>query len=186
MPNLYFDALVLAGEDALTNHFLTSLVIPALPIPNFPITNLNLRVTNFSIPEVTTNTYEWVKRGKKYTRPSGLIDNPTEFSFTYRIDKYFAIYNAITAWMEFIHNRSNGTMASDSGLAGIGGPSLFRAPIVVNGLDANGVITNMWSFFGCYPTSHDGIEFDEETGDPLSAAVTMHFVDMLWPGIIIP
>jgi hypothetical protein len=183
MPNTYFDALMVSGEDALQNHGIFSLIIPTLPIAGFPVENLNLRVTNFAIPELTIDTYEIVKRGKKFERPSGVSGMTKDFQFTYRIDRYYTTYNALTAWMGLIQNPVTLTMASDAGLNGTGGISTYRAPVNITALDTNNNLLNAWSYMGCFPKTHDAIEFDETSGDPITASCTMSYVDIFFPGI---
>jgi hypothetical protein len=178
MPST-LDILATFGNDALANHF--NLILPVFPNA-IALANLNMRIKTFEIPEQTIETYEITKRGKKLTRPSGISGQSNEFSFTYRIDKYFQTYNSISQWMSFIQNPTNMAMASDSGPLGAGGASEFRVPIIVNGLDANNIITNVWAFTGCWPSSQDAISFDEESGDPLEASVTMQFITVVYPG----
>lgn len=178
MPST-LDILSTFGEDALGSHF--SVLIPVFPNV-IALANLNMRVKSFEIPAQTIGYYEITKRGKKLTRPSGVSDQGNEFSFTYRVDKYFSVYNSISQWMSFIQNPTNMASASDSGPLGVGGASEFRVPIIVNGLDANDIITNVWSFSGCWPSSQDAISFDEESGDPLEVSVTMQYITAVYPG----
>lgn len=183
MPNSYFDALMQSSEDALQNHAIFSLIVPSLPIANFPVENLNLRVTNCTAPEFTIDVYEVIKRGKKFERPSGVSGMTKEFSFTYRIDRYYTTYNALIAWMGYIHNPVTNTMASDAGLNGTGGLSTFRAPINITAIDTNDNLLNTWTYMGCFPKTHDAIEFDETSGEPITASCTMSYVDIFYPSI---
>jgi len=183
MPNIFFDALINSGEDALANHFQFGLIIPAIPIPGFPVNNLNLRVTNVGIPEITVPTYEVTKRGKKIERVAGVSDMSKEFDFTYRVDKYFTTYNAINAWIAYIQNPITLAMGSDSGLLGTAGPSTFRSNVFIDGLTTNNIITNKWIYTGCFPKKQDAIEFDEESGEPLTLSVTMSYIDIIYPGV---
>jgi hypothetical protein len=180
MPST-LDFLLLANEDALTNHFQT--IIPVFPNV-LSIENLNLRVLTVEIPAQTISTYTITKRGRTATRPSGVSEQGNEFTFTYRSDKYFGCYNSISQWLSFIQNPSSMAMASDSGIAGIGGLSTFRVPVIVQGLDTSDIITNTWSFLGCYPVSQDAVSFDEGTGDPLEVSVTMNYTTMIYPGML--
>jgi len=180
MPST-LDILQTFGEDALSNHFNAIITFPSL-IQNAALASLNLRLKSIEIPAQTIGTYEITKRGKKLTRPNGVSEQGNDFTFTYRVDKYFTVYNAISQWMSFIQNPTNMAAASDSGSLGVGGASEYRAPIIVNGLDANNIITNIWSFSGCWPSSQDTISFDEESGDPLEVSVTMQYITAVYPG----
>jgi hypothetical protein len=178
MPST-LDILAAFGEDALQNHYMV--IIPSFPNV-LALANLNMRVKAFDLPAQTIGTYEITKRGKKLTRPSGVSDQGNEFTFTYRSDKYFQVYNSISQWMSFIQNPTNMAMASDSGPLGAGGASEFRVPFIVNGLDTNNIITNVWSFSGCWPSSQDAISFDEDNGDPIEVSVTMQYITAVYPG----
>lgn len=178
MPST-LDILSTFGSDSLTNNF--NVIIPTFPNV-LALANLNMRIKTFEIPPQAIGFYEITKRGKKLTRPSGLSEQDNEFTFTYRSDKYFQVYNSISQWMSFIQNPTNMSMASDSGPLGAGGASEFRVPIIVNGLDTNNVITNTWVFTGCWPSNQDGITFDEESGDPIEVTVTMQYITPVFPG----
>lgn len=183
MPeNLVLNLLRLAGEDALTNHF--NMIIPAFPNA-LAVASLNLRILTVEIPAQTLSTYTITKRGKTFERPGGVSEQGNEFTFTYRVDKYFQTYQAISQWLGFIKSPTTGAMASDSGPGGLAGVSEFRVPIVINGLDANNMITGVWTMTGCFPKSQDAISFDESTGDPIEGSVTMSYVDIFYPGDVV-
>jgi|WetSurMetagenome_2_1015567.scaffolds.fasta_scaffold16392_2 hypothetical protein len=176
------DIISVFGEDALTNHFM--MIIPAFP-KVLQIANLNMRVLTCEIPQQQIGTYTITKRGRTMTRPSGVSEQGNEFTWGFRVDKYFQTYQAISQWMQFIQNPSTMAGASDSGPLGVGGLSEYRVPVVVNGLDTNNIITNVWTLTGCYPTSVDAVSFDEESGDPIVVSVTMQYQTMYYPGMII-
>jgi len=175
------DNLLLLGEDALTNHFMV--IIPAFPNV-VQLANLNMRILTTNIPGQTIETYDIVKRGKKATRPSSMSGQEKTFTFTYRVDKYFQVYQGISQWLAFIQNPITMAMASDSGLLGTGGASTYRVPIIVQGLDTNDVLTNVWTFTGCYPSEQDEIGFDENSSDPIEKTVTMNFINLYYPGSV--
>jgi hypothetical protein len=181
MSGLLLDDLMLLGEDALSNHY--QLIIPSFPnVLQLP--NLNMRVLSVDIPTQAIGTYEITKRGKKATRPSGLSEQERTFTFTYRVDKYFQVYQGMSQWLAYIQNPVTLSMGSDSGPAGIGGPSTFRVPMIVLGLDTNDIITNTWTMTGCWPTEQDNISFEEESGDPITKSVTINFINIYYPGQI--
>jgi hypothetical protein len=181
MGGLLLDTMALFGEDALSNHF--QMIIPSFPnVLQLP--NLNMRVLSVEIPDQTIDTYDLTKRGKKFSRPSGLSEQEKTFTFTYRVDKYFQVYQGISQWLAYIQNPVTLAMASDSGPLGAGGPSTYRVPIIINGLDTNDIITNVWTFTGCFPTTQDGISFEEESSDPIIKSVTMSYINLYYPGMI--
>ncbi|MGD9678161.1 MAG: hypothetical protein AB7V16_07330 [Vulcanibacillus sp.] len=173
------DILATLGEDALQNHY--QMIIPPHPgLGN--ILNLNSRILSVEIPPRTIGTYTITKRGKTLTRPSGILEQGNEFSFTYRPDKQYDTYKAIGRWMNLIQDSVTGLMPlSDSGPLGTGGVSLFRVPITVLALDANNVINSTWIFMGCWPTEQSSLSFSEDTGEPLDVTITMQYTTLLYP-----
>ena len=174
------DILQTFSEDALLNHW--SLVIPVFPNV-IALASLNMRIKTFELPGQSIGTYEITKRGRKLTRPNGVSEQGNEFTFSYRVDKYFQTYNSISAWMGYIQNPVTMAMASDSGPLGVGGASEYRVPIIINGLDSNNIITNVWTMTGCWPSAQDGLSFDEESGDPIEVSVTMQYGAIYYPGL---
>jgi len=152
-------------EDALANQF--QLIIP--PFPGVEdIQQTNLRVLTVDIPEYAIGTYEITKKGSKMTRRSGISELPTEFSFTYRVDKNYSVYKGFLSWLKLCRDSVTGIMAPEN---------VIRVPITVQPIDGNNnVLFEGWEMFGCFPSSHDGLSFDEESGDPLTASVTMQMM----------
>lgn len=177
------DVLSNLGLDALANHF--SIVIPSFSELGFGSAPLNMRVLTVDIPEREIGTYEIVKRGRKMTRPSGVSEQNLQVSFTYRIDKYFQCYKSISNWMNFIQNNQTMALASDSGPLGMGGGSEFRHNVEVWALDSldTGTPHTIWTLEGAYPTSMDGISFDETSGDPLEGSVTLDCKNIIYPSV---
>lgn len=171
------------SEDALANHY--QLIIPTFPpVSANSIAQLNLRVLSVEIPEQAIDTYEITKRGRKADRPGGISGQALELSFTYRVDKYFQCYTAISQWLAFIKDPITMAMASDSGPAGAGGPSTFRTDLIILGLDTNNIVTSTWSINGFMPTSQSNVAFEEESGDPIIATVSGKFLGIKYPGMI--
>lgn len=165
-------------EDALSNHFLLS-------IPSFPgvsdIYQTNLRVITIDLPEKVIETYEIIHGGRKMTRPSGISGTSNQFSFTYRADKYMDVYKGFCQWAEYVHDSQTGLSLGDA-VPLVGGPSLIRVPIKVSTAEADKVPNGTeWTFNGCYITSHGGLTFDENSGDPIEVSGTMDFIDVVWP-----
>ena len=175
------DVMANMGLDALTNHF-------AVVIPNFTqlgtnVANLNMRVLSVDIPDREIGTYEIIKRGRKMDRPNGISEQNREVSFTFRQDKYMGCYKSIHNWMNYIQNNQTMAMASDSGTLGLGGQSEFRHDVEVwalTNLD-EGKPHTIWTLEGAYPTSIDGISFDETNGDPIETSVTLNCMNIIYP-----
>ena len=152
-------------EDALANQF--QIIMPPFP----GVTDLQqtiLRIKSIDIPEYSIATYEITKKGSKFTRRSGVSEMPTEFSFTYRVDKNYDVYKGIIRWMQTCRDSTTGVMLPEAAV---------RFPITVQPIDsADNLLSGGWVMEGCFPSSHDGISFDEESGDPLEASVTMQML----------
>lgn len=175
------EILAQLGEDALANHF--TVVIPAIDKLGASVASLNMRVLTIEIPERTIGNYEITKRGRKMTRPSGVSEQSTEVSFTFRCDKYFLGYKGLINWMNFIQNNRTMAMASDSGVMGLGGASQFRHDVsvwAISSLD-DGVPNTIWTLEGAYPTSVSSISFDETSGDPIECDVTLNCMNIVYP-----
>ena len=182
------DTLASLGEDALANKY--SIILPTTVSQLAGVNDqLTFRITNVSIPDKTINTYPITKRGRVFDRPSGVSEQSREISFTFRPDKKLVTYKAISNWMNYIQNNETMFMASDSGANGDGGASLFRAPIeiwAIDSLDDNtisGTPNSIWVCEGCFPTSLGGLEFDEESGDPLTVDVTLNCFNIIYPSV---
>ena len=182
------DVLQTLGEDAISNHY--SIILPTTVSQLAGVNDqLTFRITNVSIPDKTINTYTITKRGRQFDRPSGVSEQSREISFTFRPDKKLVTYKAISNWMNYIQSNETMFMASDSGADGTGGASLFRAPIeiwAIDSLDDNtisGTPNSIWVCEGCFPTSLGGLEFDEESGDPLSVDVTLNCFNIIYPSV---
>jgi hypothetical protein len=180
------DVLQTLGEDAISNHY--SIILPTTVSQLAGVNDqLTFRITNVSIPEKTIGTYPITKRGRTFDRPNGKNEQERNISFSFRPDKKLLTYKAISNWMSYIQNNETMFMASDSGANGEGGASLFRAPIeiwAIDNLDDNnlaGTPNSIWTCEGCFPTSLGGLEFDEESGDPLSVDVTLNCFNIIYP-----
>jgi len=182
------DVLSSLGEDALANKY--SIILPTTVSQLAGVNDqLTFRITNVSIPDKTIGTYTITKRGRQFDRPNGMSEQSREISFSFRPDKKLLTYKALSNWMSYIQNNETMFMASDSGPSGEGGASLFRAPIeiwAIDNLDDNniaGTPNSIWICQGCFPTTLSGLEFDEESGDPLSVDVTLNCFNIIYPSV---
>ena len=180
------DELFSAGEDALGNHY--SIILPTSISQLAGVTDqLTLRIKSVSIPDKEISTYSITKRGRTFDRPSGNNEQNREVPFSFRPDKRLLTYKAIANWMNYIQNNETMFMASDSGANGDGGASLFRANLevwAIDNLDDNnyaGTPNSIWTLVGAFPTSLSGLEFDDESGEPLSVDVTLNCMNIIYP-----
>lgn len=169
------ETLYRAGDDALQNQFaITFSEIPFMPELDF----LTARVTSVDVPAQSVGTYEVHYGTQSFTKPSGKIDTTNEFSFEFRVDKYWTLYKGLKLWLNYIGSNADGSMAEDVGA--IGGESGIRIPfITVRTEDSMGIQTSTgWTFEKCFIQNLDGTSFSQDSGDPITVSVTLHFLKM--------
>lgn len=164
--------LSILEEDALANFF--DVVIPSFP----GVINLqqsNIRVTEIGIPNSSNGTYNVDYKAETMPKPNGKITTQKSFTFTFRIDKNYDVYKGFMAWRNLLLNEETGIGSPDF----VNGTSPLRVPIKVVPSDNTGtVVTEGWTFTGCFPSEIGGFSYNVTTGDPLSCTVTMQFITM--------
>jgi len=162
------------GSDALGNEF--EIIIP--PFPGvIDLTSTVLRTTKFELPGLGVSTYTVDYKTQKFTKPTGKNNTPNEFTFDFRIDKYWKVYEGLENWLNIILNQDTGGMALD-GIAGTA--SSIRIPIDAIPVDHNGDTTKKgWTFTGCFISNLTGASFDQSVGEALTATATIQFVKRL-------
>ena len=163
------DILHNLGDDALSNLFDCILV----PFPGaIDAVNTQFRIQNVSIPSVGVGTYETHYKTQRITKPNGKIEDPKEFSFDYRVDKNWNIYNGFKNWKNIVANTKTGIMTPDL-------PGSIRIPITVITTDSNGVPTGgKWIFEGTYIINQGEVGFDYTAGDPIMVTVTFGYLTL--------
>jgi len=163
------------GDDALANQAEIIINPLALFASNDP---LRLRTTTFDIPEFAIGEYTIDYKTQKFNKPSGKIETPQEFTFNFRADKYWTIYQALLAWKNTIGNDRTGAMSED--VDPITGISLIRTDVIVLTKDSNGTLTSPgWTFSKCWLKNLGGVSFDNASGDPIEVSVTLDFLKMI-------
>lgn len=162
------------GDDALGNQFRISInpILAVLPDP------IEFRTTQVSIPEQSINTYPVKYKTQTFNKPSGSITTPTQFTFTFRNDKYWALYRMFSAWLGAIANNATGAMAEDVLPGGI---APLRTTIVVQSIDSAGNPTSgLWTFSQSMITNLQGVDFSQDTDSPILTQVTMNYLKMVF------
>ena len=167
------DDIFKMGDDALANLFEMSF----LPIPVLSsIQNQLIRIQNITIPGITIDTYDVHYKTQMIQKPNGKINDPKEFTFDIRVDRYYLVYKAFVAWRNLIQNPKTGKVALDQPLMN------NRTNITVKALNADGTSLagfEKWTFVGCWCKGVGDIAFDYTSGDPLTLTITMgiHLID---------
>lgn len=158
------------GDDAIANSW--EIILPPFPGAIDPISTA-LRITDLTIPGISVGNYDIEYKTQKFTKPNGKITTTNTFDFTFRIDKYWKVYEGLENWLNLIGNNESGIMSPDV-VTGL--PSLIRIPIDVIPIDSNGVVTKKgWSFTGCWLKELDGVTFNQ-SGTVLTAKATFDFI----------
>ena len=171
----HIDTIYAQGDDALGSQFEVSVselgTLFNLPDP------LKFRTTSLTIPGYTIGKYAIDFKSQKFTKPNGKIDTPNEFSLSFRVDKYWAVYQALLAWKRYIADEESGAIAEDVGA--ISGISSFRTDIIVKAIDTNDVVTYAgWKFNLAWPSQIGDVSFDQSATEPIIVPVTFDFVKM--------
>jgi len=167
------DSVFLAGDDSLSSQW--EILIPPFP-GALDLANTMIRVTEVTLPGYEINVYTNDYKTQKITKPAAKNNTPNAFDFTFRIDKYWRVYEGLENWMSLILNQDTGAMSPD---VVNGQASLIRIPMDIIPVDSNGVVTKKgWTFTGCWISALDGVSFNQ-TGDVLTAKATIQFIKKL-------
>lgn len=172
------DIIYAQGDDALSN----AGKIIFEPLPFFPnMEAMQFRISNFDIPEFTVGSYEVTYKTQKFTKPSGRIESGNSFTFSFRMDKYYQVYQNLMAWKQLLANDGTGAMAED--VNSLNSTAALRTNFSVQTEDANGIVTSPgWVFEKAFLKSIGSLSFDQTSGgDPITCSVTLEYVKCI-PG----
>jgi len=165
------ETIYMAGDDALGNQF--QVVIPAFPGCVDPV-GINLRVTDFTCPELTVGTYPVDYKGGSFEKPSGKNDSAKDISFTFRIDKFWNSYKSFVNLKQLMSNDLTYQIGYD---VLPGGVAPYRFPVTVLTLDGLDIPTSSgWQYNFCFLKSISAPSFSMSSGDALTCDISMGFV----------
>lgn len=165
------DSLYAIGDDALQNQFGITLP-PFAPVNGLDADALNFRLINFSVPERSIETYSVPWRTQTLTKVGGKITTPNETSLTFRADRYWGAYTLFDNWLNYIIDQETGVIRAD-------GAGSFRVDFSIFPIDNEGnALSDGWKFIGAFPSQMAGIDFDQDSGSPITVSVTMQFIRM--------
>jgi hypothetical protein len=170
------DSVYSQGDDALANMAEIEFTSFALfgPLKE----NLKFRTTQINVPGFTMGMYEVHWKSQKFEKPSGKDETEKNFTFTFRVDKYYTVYKALMAWWQYTCNSDTGALAEDVGA--VTETSGIRTDVIVKTMDTQGVTTNEgFKFERAWLKSLAGFSYDVTSGEPLTCEVTMSFVKMI-------
>jgi hypothetical protein len=142
---------------------------------------LQFRISNFDIPEFSQDSYVVHYKTQEFEKPKGNITTPKEFTFTFRVDKYWTIYDELMTWKQLIGNDDTGAVAED--VSPLTASSSLRTNFSVFPMDSNGTVTYKgWKFTNAWIKNLGSVSFDQtSTGEVLNVSVTLSFVKCI-PG----
>ena len=172
------DVIARLGDDALDSEG----QIVFNPLSFFTVLEpLQFRITNFDIPEFSHGEYTVKYKSQEFTKPNGSITTPHDFTFSFRVDKYWAVYQDLLLWKQMISNDNTGAIAED--ISPVTGESAIRTDFSVMTIDSNGIVTSQgWKFTGGWLKNLGSVSFDQSAdGSPIIVSATIGFIKCL-PG----
>lgn len=167
------DILYKMGDDAVDNEG----IIVFEPLPFMSTAEaLQFRISGFEIPEFSQDSYSVRYKTQEFEKPKGSITTSKDFSFDFRVDKYWTIYDDLLTWKQIIGNDDTGAISED--VNPLSGQSTIRTNFSVFPMDSNGNVTYKgWKFTNAWISSLGSVSFDQQgSGDPITVSVSLKYV----------
>ena len=186
------------GEDALNTEATARLQLPSFLMLDDIDSFLSFRATGIRSPELEIKTYTRSFRGYQMEvwKPGR---DPKTVDLTFRVDKYFRVYDTIYDWMLQIVNLENGSYISDSSSAspslleqtarsviqgaiqaasGINLGETLRGTLTISQENVSGdILGKGWTYEGVWPKVLPSIDYDTTSdGTPISVTVTFGYI----------
>ena len=178
------------GEDALNNEFSVTLQLPSvLKLDNLD-GMLTFRAIGVQTPDVEIKTQTQSFRGYQIERwKPGREAKTTDITF--RVDKYWRVYDALYDWSNLIVNLEKGTLFADTlnknsssfetlvtNAFGIGTAESLRGTLYINQENVSGdVLGKGWTYNGIFPKNIPSISLDATSeGTPVDVTVTFSYI----------
>jgi hypothetical protein len=186
MGSLIPSQTVRFGLDAMLNLFeldlsdMASQLAAFIPAGyDFSTEDFRFRVQDVNIPDLSLGTYTVDYLTRTYEKPSAKITTPTEFTFNFRVDKLYKLYQFMLNWYNSIHNLGSGTVGTLEGKV----CNVVVRPVTTLPGSSGGTPTvapqiNGWTFFECFPKTIGGFNFAHAGGEPAIISITLGFMYM--------
>ena len=177
------------GEDALNTEASITLQLPSFLRLDDLDGALTFRATGFKTPEVEIKTFTQNYRGYQIERWKPGRDARTT-DVTFRIDRYWRVYDALYDWSNQIVNLETGssyidplskadtsfgvTLASAVGLGVL--DSLRGTMTIMQETSTGDIVGKGWTYYGIWPKVIPSIDFDASSdGAPITVTVTFGY-----------
>lgn len=176
------------GQDALDNEATIHIDTSSLGLGLSNLVDgsaLDFRATNFSIPSFEVATYEQTYKGFTIERWKQGTDMTRTTDITFRVDKYWKVYDFLLSWQRFISDiGGDGSYFPDE----FTDNSLLRTTMTIhqisNSLNSDGsaneggtILAPGWVYTGVWPKSIPQIDFDNTSaGEVRTLDVTFGFL----------
>lgn len=177
------------GEDALNTEASITLQLPSFLRLDDLDGALTFRATGFKTPEVEIKTFTQNYRGYQVERWKPGRDARTT-DVTFRIDRYWRVYDALYDWSNQIVNLETGSsyidplsktdtsvgtiLASAMGLGVL--DSLRGTMSIVQETSTGDIVGKGWTYYGVWPKVIPSIDFDTSSdGTPITVTVTFGY-----------
>lgn len=168
------------GEDALNNEATIQIDTSLLVIPNLvaPVEEgaLNFRATSFSVPAYEVSTYEQSYKGFSIQRWKPGTGMTREVSITFRIDKYWKVYDFLKTWLTCISDiERDGAVFPDVSENGL--RTNITIQQIANLAKGEKIVGKGWVFTGVFPKNIGEVSFDTTAeGETQTVSVTFGFI----------
>ena len=146
------------GDDALASQF--QLTFPA-GIPGGAGAGgdiVALRIDQpVDVPMESVGEYEYYYKGIKITKTNMTDETDKHLDVQVRLDQQWAVFDAIKAWKDIVHNPRNGTRLAWA---------LINAPILLEALDGSGAVVKRIKIANAVLKSFKITSFEAGSTDP--------------------
>ena len=180
------------GEDALNNEFSVKIALPTFLQTSNLDGMLTFSATGVRIPAYSIKTFTQSFRGYEIERWKPGTDTSRDLSLTFRIDKYWRVYDTLLDWAKQVVNLEDGTYFGDTYLtqggsdieqvmrrvANMEGDFNLRGSLYVYQDNVSGdTLSEGWTFKGVWPKSIEEVSFDaRSSGDVVNLGVTFSYI----------
>ena len=178
------------GEDSLNNEFSVTLQLPSfLRLDNLD-NILTFRAVGCKTPDVDIKTFTQNYRGYQIERwKPGREAQTTEITF--RLDKYWRVYDAIYDWSNIIMDLEKGGSYADSlnrqsntlqtlvqTVSGLGNINGLRGTMFINQTNISGdILGKGWTYEGIWPKTVPSVTFDATSdGSPQDVTISFSYI----------